>query len=255
MSCSTRAPATSTVTTGPGTTGRDATRRGHPADLLVALVLRGGEPRRVRGHARRRQPRPADDHPQQPRRWLRPDRPGRRAGDGGQRHHRRLVHGRQHRRRRRRRRDDRADGPGRRRAHDDDRRARRGRLDVLLRQRVPPAGRHAARPADERARGDPGAGRLAVPDDRRLRRGVEGRPGLDHRRRWLVARRPGPSVPDAARRRGRDRPQRRQLRHLRRRRPAHQRPARQQDPGRLLGPRRVRGPDRVGRAAGAGRLR
>ena len=76
-------------------------------------------------------------------------------------------------------------------------------------------------------------------------------PQRDRRRRRLVAGRPGPPVPDAARRGRRHRPQRGPLRPLRRGRAAHQRPARQQDPGRLLRPRRVRGPDRGRRAPGA----
>ena len=59
-----------------------------------------------------------------------------------------------------------------------------------------------------------------------LRRGVEGRPRLVRHRRRLVAGRPRPPLPDAAGRRGRHRPERRQLRVVRRRRPAHQRAAR-----------------------------
>ncbi|WP_336275754.1 Bug family tripartite tricarboxylate transporter substrate binding protein [Nocardioides sp. B-3] len=62
---------------------------------------------------------------------------------------------------------------GRQREHPDDGRARGGRLDLLLRQPVRPQRRHPHRPADERARGNPGARRLAVQDARRLPR----RPG------------------------------------------------------------------------------
>ena len=54
---------------------------------------------------------------------------------------------------------------------------------------------------------------------------------------------------------GRHRPQRRQLRDLRRRRSAHQRAAREEDRRGLLGPARVPGLHRLRRAAGAGRLR
>ena len=64
---------------------------------------------------------------------------------------------------------------------------------------LPAPGRHAARPADRGPGGRAGAGRLAVQDHRRLRRGLEGGPALGRRRRRLVARRPRPPVPDAAR--------------------------------------------------------
>ena len=206
----------------------------------------------LRSHPRRRQPRPADDHPQQCRGRLRPDRPRGGEGDGGGRHHRRLVHGRQHRRRRWCRCDDLADGPGRRREHDDDRRARRRGVDLLLRERVRRQRRHPAGAADERAGGHPGRRRLAVPDGRGLRRGVEGRPGLDPDRRRLVARRSRPPLPDAARGRARDRPQRRQLRVVRRRRAADDRAARREDRGRVLRARRVRRLRRRGRPARPG---
>ena len=158
-------------------------------------------------------------------------------------------------RRRRRRGHDHADGQGRRRAHDDDGRPRRGGLALLVRQRLPPERRQPARPADERAGRRPGAGRLAVRDDRRPGAGLEGRPVLDRRRWRVVARRARPPVPDAARADHRRRPQRRQLRLLRRRRAADERVARREDRGRLLGAGGVRGSDRGRRAAGARRLR
>ncbi|CAA9384060.1 MAG: Tricarboxylate transport protein TctC, partial [uncultured Nocardioides sp.] len=209
-------------------------------------------PVRVRGDPRCRLPRPADDHPQQPRRRLRPDGPRRGGRDGGQRGHGRLLHRRQRHRRGRGSGDDRADRRRRRRADGDDRRPRRGGLDVLLRQLLQPPGRDPAGPADERARGDPGAGRLAVPDGGGLRGGVDGRSRLAGDRRRLLAGRARPPLPDAARGRGRDRPPRRQLRLLRRRRPADQRAAGREDRRRLLRAGGVPGQHRGRRAADAG---
>ena len=97
--------------------------------------------------------------------------------------------------------------------------------------------------------------RLAVPDGRGPRRRVARRPGQRAHRRRVEPRRAGPPVPDAARGRGRRRPDRGQLHRLRRRRAADHRAARRQDRRRHVGARRVRGPDRRRLAARARRLR
>ena len=91
---------------------------------------------------------------------------------------------------------------------DDDGRARSGGVDLLVRQLVRTPRRHPARPADERARGDPRARGLAIRDRRGLGRGVEGRPQLARDRRRLLPGRARPSLPDAAGCRGRHRPRR-----------------------------------------------
>ena len=112
-----------------------------------------------------------------------------------------------------------------------------------------------AGPADQRARGRPGSGRLAVQDHRRPRR----RRGRPTPASIAVGGGSSPGGPDhlfpmqLAQHR-RHRPQRGQLRDVRRRRPADERVARQEDRRRVLGAGGVRGPDRVRRAAGAGGL-
>ena len=145
----------------------------------------------MRGHPRRAEPRPDDADPQQRRRRLRPDRPGRGRGHGQGRHHRRLLRGDQRDRRRRLRRDDPADERRGRRAHADDRRARRRRVAVLLRRPLQAAGRDAARPADRGPGGRAGPGRLALRDHRGPRDGLAGRPG----RRSSSAAAPRPAGP------------------------------------------------------------
>ena len=98
-----------------------------------------------------------------------------------------------------------------------------------------PAGRHPARPADERARGHPGAGRLAVRDHRRPGRGVEGRPRLARRRRRLLAGRARTTCSRCSwPTRSASTPNDVNYVTVRRRRPAHQRAARREDRGRVL---------------------
>ena len=150
---------------------------GHPqaGPACRSVGIRAGADLLRRGHPRGPEPRHPHADPEQPRRWLRPDRPGGGGHDGGPRHHRRHLRRHQHDRCGWVGRDDRADEREGRRARDDDRRPRRGRLALLLRQRLQAPGRHPAGPADRGVRRRPRPGGLAVQDHRRPRR-RHGRP-------------------------------------------------------------------------------
>ena len=188
----------------------------------------GADRRRLGRRQRRGRHRPADHGAELARERLRPDGAGRGQGDGGrgagaqrrglqcprrQRHGRPAAGGE----REGQRQAAHADGP------------RCGGGGVHQQLRGDAAGHHAHREADRGAGGGGRAGRLAAPDAGPARAGLEGRPD-GHSRRWGVGSgRPGPPR-DAPVREGRGgRPQAGQLRVVRRRGRAADRPARVPD--------------------------